>query len=190
MCEKSLSDCEINIGCCEHSEESGECQSFARSSPSGDKGSVFVLFHHKVICSWSFLVVVLCDEAWFLSLQPLICSAMLQVQQQGQMEAMSHSSVVPGAANGVPAVSDTKQSSQPVKLFVGQIPRTYFELELQPIFSEYGVIVDLKVLKDRVTDHHKGKNEASTYLTKGCRLHSLLECNNLSLWYCQERRTI
>eukprot|EP00117_Sycon_ciliatum_P024551 scpid64336/ scgid20582/ CUGBP Elav-like family member 6; Bruno-like protein 6; CUG-BP- and ETR-3-like factor 6; RNA-binding protein BRUNOL-6 len=75
---------------------------------------------------------------------------------QSQLEGVSLSS--PSASTNGLSNGDHKPGvlQEPVKLFVGQIPRSYFEKELQPIFSEFGTIVDLKVLKDRVTDHHKG----------------------------------
>lgn len=53
-----------------------------------------------------------------------------------------------------PSDSDLKQSC--VKLFVGQIPREMDEDTLIPYFSEFGPIVELTVIRDRLTKAHKG----------------------------------
>ncbi|XP_066919372.1 CUGBP Elav-like family member 3 isoform X3 [Clytia hemisphaerica] len=42
------------------------------------------------------------------------------------------------------------------KLFIGQVPRTWTEKELKPIFDQYGEIHDLTVLHDKYTGQHKG----------------------------------
>ena len=43
-----------------------------------------------------------------------------------------------------------------VKLFVGQIPREMDEDTLIPYFAEFGPIVELTVIRDRLTKIHKG----------------------------------
>lgn len=50
-----------------------------------------------------------------------------------------------------PLVSDS------IKLFVGQIPRTWEDRELREILEPFGPIHELSVLKDRNTGAHKGK---------------------------------
>ena len=44
-----------------------------------------------------------------------------------------------------------------IKLFVGQIPRTWEDSELREILDPFGPIHDLSILKDRTTGAHKGK---------------------------------
>lgn len=44
-----------------------------------------------------------------------------------------------------------------VKLFVGQIPRSWEEAEVRQILDPFGAIHELSVLKDRVTGQHKGR---------------------------------
>lgn len=43
-----------------------------------------------------------------------------------------------------------------VKLFVGRVPRTYDENALRPIFSEFGTVGDVIIIRDRETGAHKG----------------------------------
>ena len=43
-----------------------------------------------------------------------------------------------------------------IKLFVGQIPRSYEEQEVREILEPYGPIHELSVLRDRTTGVHKG----------------------------------
>lgn len=46
--------------------------------------------------------------------------------------------------------------SDSIKLFVGQIPRTWEDSEVRQIFDTFGAIQDLTVLRDRSTGIHKG----------------------------------
>lgn len=44
-----------------------------------------------------------------------------------------------------------------IKMFVGQIPRTMDEEELKVMFSEYGRVHQINVLRDKHTGQSKGK---------------------------------
>lgn len=44
-----------------------------------------------------------------------------------------------------------------LKLFIGQIPRHMNEIDLRPVFEEFGPVSDLLVLRDKLTGIHKGK---------------------------------
>lgn len=45
-----------------------------------------------------------------------------------------------------------------IKMFVGQIPRSMDEAELTKMFSEYGRVYNINVLRDKVTGQSKGKD--------------------------------
>lgn len=44
-----------------------------------------------------------------------------------------------------------------IKLFVGQIPRTWDESELRTVLEPFGAIQELTVLRERTTGLHKGR---------------------------------
>jgi len=46
--------------------------------------------------------------------------------------------------------------SDPVKLFVGQVPKTMEEPDLFPIFERYGPMEDVVIIRDRHTGQHRG----------------------------------
>jgi len=56
-----------------------------------------------------------------------------------------------GSANNI-----GMREPQACKLFIGQVPRTWTDKELRPIFDQYGEIHDLTVLHDKYTGQHKG----------------------------------
>lgn len=46
--------------------------------------------------------------------------------------------------------------SDPVKLFVGQVPKHFEEDDLRPYLEPYGQIQELLILRNRATRMHKG----------------------------------
>ena len=43
-----------------------------------------------------------------------------------------------------------------IKLFVGQVPKTFEEKDLRPVLEQYGPIFELSILRDKLTKAHKG----------------------------------
>ena len=44
-----------------------------------------------------------------------------------------------------------------IKMFVGQIPRTWDENDLKNLFEEYGPIHSMNILRDKITGQSKGR---------------------------------
>lgn len=51
----------------------------------------------------------------------------------------------------------------PVKLFIGQVPRTMEEDDLRPVLEAFGAIEDLVIIRDKLTGAHRGCAFASFY---------------------------
>ena len=50
----------------------------------------------------------------------------------------------------------TTNGTDTIKLFIGQIPRTWDEAELRTVLEPFGAIQELTVLRERNTRAHKG----------------------------------
>ena len=44
-----------------------------------------------------------------------------------------------------------------VKLFIGQVPRSFTESDLRPFVEEFGPIHELSILRDKATGESKGR---------------------------------
>ena len=73
-----------------------------------------------------------------------------QQQQQGEGAGFREDFEEPA-----PAV-DADRLAQPLKLFVGQVPKTFEETDLAMLFEPYGRIIDMTIIRDRRSGMHRG----------------------------------
>lgn len=57
------------------------------------------------------------------------------------------------------AVDTNRPDKDPdaIKLFVGQVPKNFEDVDLRPYFDPYGPIHELSILRDKLNLSHKGK---------------------------------
>lgn len=60
-----------------------------------------------------------------------------------------------------------------IKMFVGQVPRTWSEKDLRELFEQYGAVYEINVLRDRSQNPPQSKGEDLGFM-----------CNFLSCTYC------
>lgn len=65
----------------------------------------------------------------------------------------------------------------PVKLFVGQVPRTMEEDDLRPVLEAFGQVEDLVIIRDKLTGAHRGCAFAS-YFTREAAEKAISELHN------------
>lgn len=79
---------------------------------------------------------------------------------------MDHS-LTPTAANGgSPSRYDHEpfaDAGGPVKLFVGQVPRSMDEQDLRPVLEAFGPLEDIVIIRDKLTGAHRGCAFASFF---------------------------
>ncbi|ETI48822.1 hypothetical protein F441_07209 [Phytophthora nicotianae CJ01A1] len=97
---------------------------------------------------------------------------------------MDASQYDPEAASADPSVSpnaegygDPQQHNGPVKLFVGQVPRTMEEDDLRPVLEVFGPLEDLVIIRDKITGAHRGCAFAS-YFTRDAAEKAVQELHN------------
>ncbi len=58
--------------------------------------------------------------------------------------------------NQIPQTQQGQQQADPKKLFVGNLPFSTTEAELQDLFAQHGNVVSVKLITDRMTGRSKG----------------------------------
>lgn len=72
-----------------------------------------------------------------------------------------------------------------IKMFVGQVPRTWSEKDLRELFEQYGAVYEINVLRDRSQNPPQSKGENFAFVTEQ---KFVLLCVSLCpmLLYCQD----
>lgn len=83
----------------------------------------------------------------------------------------------PSSSSSPQQPAQASSSGGMVKLFVGQIPKDMTEESLRPMFSEFGPIYDLAIIRDKQTGHHRGC-AFLTYTTKAAADKALEALHN------------
>ncbi|KAI2555001.1 CELF2 isoform 18 [Pan troglodytes] len=75
-----------------------------------------------------------------------------------------------GTANKMNGALDHSDQPDPdaIKMFVGQIPRSWSEKELKELFEPYGAVYQINVLRDRSQNPPQSK-DASSHSDETCR---------------------
>ncbi|TDH73696.1 hypothetical protein CCR75_002611 [Bremia lactucae] len=92
------------------------------------------------------------------------------------MNVSPYDSEAPSAEN-LEAYLDQQHHSGPVKLFVGQVPRTMEEEDLRPVLEVFGPLEDLVIIRDKITGAHRGCAFAS-YFTRAAAEKAVQELHN------------
>lgn len=94
-----------------------------------------------------------------------------QQHQQQQFEDEYHGGQYGDFDNSAAA------NSGPVKLFVGQVPRTMEEDDLRPVLEAFGPVEDLVIIRDKLTGAHRGCAFAS-FFTREAAEQAIAELHN------------
>lgn len=62
-----------------------------------------------------------------------------------------------GAVPGPVEPPRPEKDPDAIKLFVGQVPKSFEEKDLRPYLEAYGVIHELLILRDKISHAHKGR---------------------------------
>lgn len=74
----------------------------------------------------------------------------------------SNSNGTPGKMNGALEHSD-QPDPDAIKMFVGQIPRSWSEKELKELFEPYGAVYQINILRDRSQNPPQSKGNWTNY---------------------------
>ena len=70
-----------------------------------------------------------------------------------------------GAGESAPRSHSTPKRDEPLKLFVGQVPRTMEEDALRTFMEEFGQVEDVVIIRDRFSAAHRGMLQTPEHVT-------------------------
>ena len=98
-------------------------------------------------------------------------------EETGQMAIKDESvevskDIAPNNGTSEPAQQNCESDS--IKMFVGQIPRSWQEADLIQLFQDYGPIHSINILRDKKSGESRGKHITHTFSFISFFIHSLL----------------
>ncbi|XP_069037679.1 CUGBP Elav-like family member 1 isoform X4 [Lepisosteus oculatus] len=127
-----------------------------------------------------------CQRHWMDSVDPDVLY--LSTEQHGQPQCeLTHTALEVPALGGAKKMNGTlDHPDQPdidaIKMFVGQIPRTWSEKELRELFEPYGAVYEINVLRDRSQNPPQSKGCCFvTYYTRKAALEAQNALHNMKI---------
>ncbi|XDV25220.1 hypothetical protein PO909_029172, partial [Leuciscus waleckii] len=101
---------------------------------------------------------------WLLASVPVSCSLFtpLLLFDRWRGAPLSLCNGTAGKMNGALEHSD-QPDPDAIKMFVGQIPRSWSEKELKELFEPYGAVYQINILRDRSQNPPQSKGEARAF---------------------------
>lgn len=76
-----------------------------------------------------------------------------------------HPGEIAAASSRDATIGLLRKDPDAIKLFIGQVPKTMEADALLPLFSEFGEVFDLAIIRDKQTGMHRGRLFASLVMS-------------------------